>query len=71
MAVIIDCAEKRKHYKGQLVKSVCKNYHSKKHKKQRNRYNQARKNYQNHKNKGKKKQSIIPAIVPAPPIGAK
>ena len=43
MAVIVDCSEKRKNSKGQLVKTVCKNYHSKKHKKQRNKYNQARK----------------------------
>ena len=73
MAVIVDCSEKRKNSKGQLVKTVCKNYHSRKHKKQRNKYNQARKKYQNHKNKGKKKQPIMPAIVPAPTIntGAK
>ena len=49
MAVIIDCSEKRKNSKGQLVKTVCKNYHSRKHKKQRNKYNTALKKYQNHK----------------------
>ena len=39
MAVIVDCAAKRKNVAGQLVKTVCKNYHSKKHKKQRSKYN--------------------------------
>ena len=65
MAVIIDCAEKRKNSKGQLVKSVCKNYHSKKHKKQCNKYNQAREKYQNHKNKGRKKMPVIPPQIQA------
>ena len=64
MAVIIDCAEKRKNSKGQLVKTVCKHYHSKKHKKQRNNYNQARKKYQNHKNKGRKKMPAPPPVIP-------
>ena len=69
MAVIIDCSEKRKNSKGQLVKTVCKNYHSRKHKKQRNKYNTARKKYQNHKNKGKKKMPAPPPVIP-PPIQA-
>ena len=64
MAVIIDCSEKRKNSKGQLVKTVCKNYHSKKHKKQRNKYNTARKKYQNHKNKGKKRTPAPPPVIP-------
>ena len=55
MAVIIDCSEKRKNSKGQLVKTVCKNYHSKKHKKQRNKYNTARKNIKIIKIKKKRK----------------
>ena len=64
MAVIVDCSEKRKNSKGQLVKTVCQNYHSKKHKKQRNKYNTARKKYQNHKNKGKKKMPAPPPVIP-------
>ena len=64
MAVIIDCSEKRKNSKGQLVKTVCKNYHSWKHKKQRNKYNTARKKYQNHKNKGKKRTPAPPPVIP-------
>ena len=32
MAVNVDCSAKRKNAAGQLVKTVCKNYHSKKHK---------------------------------------
>ena len=51
MAVIVDCAAKRKNAAGQLVKTVCKNYHSKKHKKQRSNYNRATRKYQSHGNK--------------------
>ena len=71
MAVIIDCSEKRKNSKGQLVKTVCKNYHSRKHKKQRNKYNQARKKYQNHKIKGRKKMPVIPPPIQAAIQGGK
>ncbi len=57
MAVIVDCSAKRKNAAGQLVKTVCKNYHSKKHKKQRSKYNKATKKYQSHGNKKEYRQA--------------
>ena len=44
MAVIVDCAAKRKNAAGKLVKTVCKNYHSKKHRKNKVNIIELRKN---------------------------
>ena len=57
MAVIVDCAAKRKNAAGQLVKTVCKNYHSKKHKKQRSKYNSDTRKYQSHGNRKEYRQA--------------